>query len=277
MLKLDTQPRSRQKRNGWRATPGHSGGWSVPPPPPNASSDAPEEACRGPRGTPEQAGVAARARASGPVGGRSVSPAQEQSGEPSSERRTSSARWWSAAALFFPAQKQSEGPQRPTRTCPARRPEAGRSALPRHATRLRRERSWRRPRVPRHPERPAPRSCPPPVRPLALTACETARCQRQSTAGRRQGAGPWSVPEPASHGPGCSPPLRFAPRWTKCPTTAACRRETRDDEEAGGSKPPWSARGCAAADVGQVPNAPLLHRRGPSTRSAVTLPSPDIP
>ena len=33
------------------------------------------------------------------------------------------ARWWSAAALFFPAQKQSEGPQRPgqmshLRTCP---------------------------------------------------------------------------------------------------------------------------------------------------------------
>ena len=125
MLKLDTQPRSRQKRTGWRATPGHGGGWSVPPPPPNASSDAPEEACRGPRGAPEQAGVAARARASGTVGGRSVSPAQEQSGEPSSERRSRSARWWSVAALFFPAQEQSDGPQVPPRTCPARRPKAG--------------------------------------------------------------------------------------------------------------------------------------------------------
>ena len=103
LLKLDTQPRSRQKRTGWRATPGHGGGWSVPPPPPNASSDVPEETCREPRGAPEQAGVAARAKAIWPVGGRSVSTAQEQSGEPSSERRSRSTRWWSAAALFFPA------------------------------------------------------------------------------------------------------------------------------------------------------------------------------
>ena len=208
----------------------------MPPPTPNATSDVPEETCRGPRGAPEQAGVAARAKVIWPVGGRSVSPAQEQSGEPSSERRSRSARWWSAAALFFPAQKQSEGPQRPTRTCPARRPEAGRSALPRHGTRLRRERSWRRPRIPRHHERPAPRSCPPPVRPLALTACETARCRRRATAGRMRGAGPLSVSVPASRGPGYSPPLRSAPRWTGCTTTAAYRRGRRVDEGAGGSR-----------------------------------------
>ena len=188
MLKLVTRPRSRQKRNGWHATPGRSGGCSVPPPSPNASPNAPEETCRGPSGAPEPAGAAARARTIGPVGGRSVSPAQEQSGEPSSERRSRSTRWWSAAALFFPAQEQSDGPQRPPRTCPARRPEAGRSALPRHATRLRRGRSWRRPRGPRHPDRPAPRSCPPPGRPCALTACETARCRRRSAAIRMQGA-----------------------------------------------------------------------------------------
>ena len=249
----------------------------MPPPPPNASSDVPEDTCRGPRGAPEQAGVAARARAIWPVGGRSVSPAQEQSGEPSSERRSRSARWWSVAALFFPAQEQSDGPQRPPRTCPARRPEAGRSALPRHATRLRRERSWRRPRVPRHPERPAPRSNPPSGRPLALTACGTARCQCRSTAGQRQGAWPRSVPGPATRGPGCNPPPRSAPQWTRCPTTAACTRGMHDDGGAGGSKQPWSARDCGGADVGQGPIARLLHTRGPSTRFAVTLPSPDTP
>ena len=101
MLKLVTRPRSRQKRNGWRATPGRSGGCSVPPPPPNASPNAPEDACRKPSGTPEQAGAAARARTIGPIGGRSVAPAQERSGEPSGERRSESVRWWSAAALFL--------------------------------------------------------------------------------------------------------------------------------------------------------------------------------
>ena len=76
-----------------------------------------------------------------------------------------------------------------TRTGRAQR----RSALPQHATRRRRGPGLRRPRMPRHPERPAPQSSPPPGRPLALTACETARCQCQSTAGQRQGAGPRSV------------------------------------------------------------------------------------
>ena len=151
------------------------------------------------------------------------------------------------------------------------------SALPRRRTRLRREHGRRRPRVPPHPDRPAPRSNQPPGKPLALTACETARCQRRSTAGRRQGAGPWSVPGPASRGPGCSPPPRSAPRWTRCPTTAAYKRGMRDDGGAGGSRQPWSARDCGGADVDQGPIARLLRTRGPNTRFAVTLPSPDTP
>ena len=131
--------------------------------------------------------------------------------------------------------------------------------------------------MPRRPERPAPRSGTPPGGPLALTACETARCQCRSTAGQRQGAWPRSVPGPATRGPGCNPPPRSAPQWTRCPTTAACTRGMHDDGGAGGSKQPWSARDCGGADVGQGPIARLLHTRGPNTRFAVTLPSPDTP
>ena len=100
------------------------------------------------------------------------------------------------------------------------------------------------------------------------TACETARCRRRSTARRMRGAGPWSAPEPASHGPGCSPPPRSAPRWTRCPTTAAYTRGMLDDGGAGGSRQPWSARDCGGADVGQGPIARLLRTRGPNTRFA---------
>ena len=160
-----------------------------------------------------------------------------------------------------------------TRTGRAQR----RSAQPQHATRRRRGRGLRVPRVPRRPERPAPRSGTPPGGPLALTACETARCQCRSTAGQRQGAWPRSVPGPATRGPGCSPPPRSAPRWTRCPTTAAYTRGMLDDGGAGGSKQPWSARGYGGADVGQGPIARLLRTQGPSIRFAVTLPNPDTP
>ena len=64
MLKLVTQPRSRRKREWWRATPGRSGACSVPPPPPpKAPPIATKEACRGSEGGPEPAVAAARARA----------------------------------------------------------------------------------------------------------------------------------------------------------------------------------------------------------------------
>ena len=169
-----------------------------------------------------------------------------------------------------------DDPSRSRRTTQAGR--ARRHSAPlRLATRHERGHSWRKPQVSRQPERPAPRSSPPPGRPLALTACETARCQCQSTAGQRQGAGPRSVPAPATRGPGCSPPPRSAPQWTRCPTTAACTRGMHDDGGAGGSKQPWSARGYGGADVGQGPIARLLRTQGPSIRFAVTLPNPDTP
>ena len=42
MLKLVTQPRSRRKREWWRATPGRSGACSVPPPPAEGPADRDE-------------------------------------------------------------------------------------------------------------------------------------------------------------------------------------------------------------------------------------------
>ena len=66
----------------------------------------------------------------------------------------------------------------------------------------------------------------------SLTACETARCRRQATAGQRRAAGPSSVPASASRGPGCNPPLRSAPRWRGCSTSAAYRRGLHGGEGA---------------------------------------------
>ena len=277
MLKLVTQPRSRRKRDWWRATPGRRGGCSVPPPPAGGFAERTggcvprvlwsagagwrsrasqnNRAGRRPlcftsarteRRTEQRTAVRERPLV---VGGRSVSPAQGRSGDPPQPRRSRA-----CAALALDRAQRCRG----RRVADDATPACGNRGCRHIPTVLRGEQVHLR----------LSRS---------LTACETARCRRRSTAGRKQGAETWSAPEPASHDPGCSPPPRSAPLWTECPTTAACRRETRDDEEAGGSKPPWSARGCAGADVGQVPNAPLLHRRGPSTRSAVTLPSPDIP
>ena len=68
MLKLVTQPRSRRKREWWRATPGRSGACSVPPPPAEGPADRDERHVadpmerRGRLSLPREPELAGRAR-----------------------------------------------------------------------------------------------------------------------------------------------------------------------------------------------------------------------